>query len=267
MTRAFRELERCEARVLGALQLVDAGTEAPLVRLFEVRLFGPGQASLLRNGSGLIVVRAWSDLAAHEDAFDAPPSAPVVGSRSLRLAIRDPLGKYLPRIATLALPRDASAAQAGNAESLFQPARVPMFPSASAPTGTNWSLLRVSLTETGTGHALGGALLRVRRNGEVLARGLTDARGEGLIAVVGVPIVTFSDHDGPVTTADLAVVLDAIFDPASGLRTAPGQSVRESPLVDPVAIEAQAADLPTASLNLSIAARRSQHRALTLDLP
>lgn len=267
MTRPFRALERMEERVLGALQLVDAGTRAPLTRSFEVRALGPGHATLVRNRGGMIVVLAWSELAAHEAAFDAPPATPATGSRSLRLAIRDPLGEYLPRLAVLALPRDPAPAQAGTSESLFEPARVPMFPSASAATGTNWSLLRVSLSETATGDALGGALLRVRRNGEVLARGLTDARGEALIAVVGVPIVTFSDAEGPVTTAALEVVLEAFFDPASGLRSARGESAREAPLVDPLAIEAQSAGLPAASANLSIAARRSQHCALTLDLP
>lgn len=267
--RAFRELERHEDRVLGALQLVDAGTGASIDRSFDVRVLGPGQATLVRNRSGLYVIRHWSELAAHALPFDAPPLTPDVGAQALRLSISDPLGQYLPRIATLRLPRDPAA----NApDSLFQPALVPLYPAASAATGANWALLRVTLTETGSGDALGGALLRVRRNGEVLARGLSDWRGEALIPVVGVPVTTFSDDQNAVVVSEIEVSLEAVFDAATGLRT-PIAAVRAGrapavlPQVDPVALETQIASLPNTSLNLSIAARRSQHRALSLDLP
>lgn len=266
MTHPFRELETLDARVLGALQLVDAVTDVTLERAFDVRVLGPGRARLLRNCSGVIVVSAWSELAAHAIAFDAPPAEPATGSLGLRFSIHDPLGQYLPRAATLTLPREPAAAQSDNADSLFQPARVPLYPSANAATGANWSLLRVSLRETNSGDALGGALLRVRRNEQVMARGITDARGEALIAIVGVPFLTFSEGAGPVTTADLAVVLEAYFDSESGLRTPRNSNAIAAPLVDPSAIEARAGELPRVSTNLSIAARRTQTCALALAL-
>lgn len=265
MTRAFREIERNDQRVLGALALVDAGTGAPIDRALELRVPGPGRAVLVRNASGLVVIRDWSELPAHAAAFDAPPDAPAPRP-VLRLAVRDPLGQYLPRIASIVLPRDPAPALAVQAESLFQPLRVPMYPSASAATGSNWSLLRVSLQESARGDALGGALLRVRRNGEVLARGFTDARGEGLVAVVGVPVTTFSDDETAVVVSQIDVVLEAVFDPATGLRTPRGVASVAVPWVDPVELEARADSLPRVSTTLFIAARRTQQRALVLDL-
>lgn len=265
MTRPFRELEHQDQRVLGALALVDASTGAAIDRALELRVLGPGHAVLRRNASGLVVIREWSQLAAHASAFDAPPEAPAIRP-SLRVAVRDPLGQYLPRLASITLPRDPSPEQAASADSLFQPLRVPMYPAAGAATGNNWSLLRVSLHASDNGDALGGALLRVRRNGTVLARGLTDARGEGLVAVVGVPVTTFSDDENAVVVSEIEVELDAVFDRAMGLRTPRGVASVATPWVDPLDLEARADTLPRASTSLFIAARRTQPRALVLDL-
>lgn len=270
--RALRELERQEDRVLGALRIVDAGTGAALERAVELRAVADGRVVLTRNRSGLHVIREWSALAAHAGAFAQPPAAPAIGSRKLRLAVRDPLGIYLPRIAAIALPRDADPANAAAEVSLYRPVEVPMYASASAPPGANWAVLRVTLSATGSGDALGGALLRVRRNGEVLARGLSDWRGEALVPVVGVPVTTFSDDDDAVVVSAIEVTLEAFFDPATGTRTPmaavrAGRAPASLPLVDPVALEAQAGGLPSAAAVLSIAARRQQHRALGLALP
>jgi len=154
----------------GAVRFTDATTgRAGRTRL---RVEAPG-ASLVRNRSGLYVIRRWDELAAHESEFLSPPS--------VRRPARDPetqrdrsAGDYLSVAAQVRLPRVSDPAHAADADSLFQPAVVPLYPSASAPVGANWAVLRVSLSEAASGDALGGALLRVRSNGAVLARGLTD---------------------------------------------------------------------------------------------
>ena len=133
-------------------------------------------------------------------------------------------------------------------------------------------MLRVSLTETASGDALGGALLRIRSNGSVLARGLTDWRGEALVPVVGVPVTTFSADEDAVVISEINVSLQAAFDSASGSRT-PAAQVRAGrppallPLVDPAALESAFNALPHTQLALSIAARRSQSVLLSLNLP
>jgi len=138
----LRELERVEWRVLGALRFVDATTGVPVERTLHVD--APG-ASLLRNRSGLYVIRRWNALSAHEAQFLAPPLVPAPGSQSLGISVSDPAGGYLPVTARIRLPRTGDLAQAADPASLFLPAVVPLYPSASAPVGVNWAVLRVSL--------------------------------------------------------------------------------------------------------------------------
>ncbi|MEZ5613441.1 MAG: hypothetical protein R3E33_08090, partial [Rhodocyclaceae bacterium] len=98
--REFRELERHEWRVLGALRPVD-GTTGLALRS-PVDISGEG-ARIVRNRSGLYVIHEWSRLAAHAAAFDAPPALPAPGSEVLELVLRDPVGRYLSRLASIAL--------------------------------------------------------------------------------------------------------------------------------------------------------------------
>ena len=269
MTLAIRELERNEWRVLGALRLVDATTRVPVAR--ALRVDAPG-ASLVRNRSGLYVIRHWDVLAAHEGEFLSPPATPAPASQSLQLSVSDPAGDYLPVAAQIRLPRNSDPAQADAADSLFQPAVVALYPSASAPVGANWAVLRVTLTESVSGDALGGALLRVQSNGNVIARGLTDWRGEALVPVVGVPVTTFSDDANAVVITEISVTLHAAFDAQTGSRT-PAAAVRAGhapaalPVVDPAALDSAFNTLPRAQLALNIAARRSQSVLLSLTLP
>ena len=267
--RTLRELERIEWRTLGAIRFVDATTGTTIVRPLDVN--APG-ASLVRNRSGLYVIRDWKKLAAHTSEFLAPPGAPAAGSQLLDLAVTDPNGDYLPLAVQVHLPRVSDPAQANAADSLFQPAVVPLYPSASAPVGANWAVLRVSVTDGASGDALGGALLRVVFNGTTLARGLTDWRGEALVPVMGVPVTTFSEDPAAVVISEINVSLQAAFDVARGSRVTQAQ-VRAGnppatlPRVDPSALESAFDALPHAQLPLAIAARRAQTAALTLALP
>jgi len=270
MSTAFRELERIESRVLGAVRPVDAVTGTPLALPFVVSAEG---ARILRNLSGLYVlvaVPAVPGLAAHEASFSAPPATPDAGSVTLTLSLSDPSGAYLPRLATLALPREPDPAQATNASSLFQPVPVSMLPSPSAALATNWAVLRLSVAADND-DLLGGALVRVLRNNQVLARGLSDWRGEALVPVAGVPVTTFSEDENAVVITQIDVSLQVIFDPAQGTRTAPDLVARGGrppriPLVDPDRLEATP-DLPTTNQALSIAARRTQSLSVVVTLP
>src|SRR5262249_60336748 len=144
--------------------------------------------------------------------------------------------------------------------------------SPSAPVGVNWAVLRVNVTEPNTGDALGGALLRVRSNGTVLARGLTDWRGEALVPVVGVPVTTFSEDAHAVVISEIAVSLEAAFAPGAGIRTPvaqvrAGRAPATLPVVDPLALDAGFESLPHAQTPLAIAARRSQTVSMNVALP
>lgn len=269
MTLLIRELERQERRVLGALRCIDAGTLVPVPTPLQVEV--PG-ARVQRNRSGLYVIVQADALREHEAAFEAPPAEPDLASVALEARIEDPGGVYLPRRAALSLPRDPDPSHAAQANSLFRTIEVPLFPSATAPVGMNWAVLRVALREQASGDALGGALLLVRNNGTVLGRALSDWRGEAFLPVAGVPVTTWSDDPDVVVVTELQAQLEWVFDPAAGTRT-PQADVRAGrapavlPRVDPDALEAQRATLPHATQAVTLAAGRSQTLSLPLALP
>lgn len=269
MTRALRERERIEQRVLGALRCVDATTLAPVDAPLRVEA---GGAHLLRNRSGLYVIHEWSLLAGHADAFAAPPASPPLLSEPLRVDLRDPLGRYLARRALIALPRDPDPANAEQPDSLFRPVDVPMYPSASAPLGANWVDLRVTVREAASGDALGGALLRVLAGDRVLARGLTDWRGEAFVPVAGVPVTTWSTEPDAVVVSEIAASLECVFDPGSGTRTPAseveaGSAPAEAALPDPQAIEDGRAGLPQAATAIALRAGHPLAVALAVAVP
>lgn len=280
MTLAIHVLEATDDRVLGALRCVDAATGAAIGGLLSARVAdGTAGVVLRRNRRGLWVVVRHTALAAHEVAFDAPPALPALGSVALDLVLIDPAGTYLPRRVRVALPRDPDPANRDQPDSLFRPQEVPMYPSPAAAPAPNWSVLRIALRHDPSGDALGGALLRVRDGATVLARALTDWRGEALVAVPGVPVTTWGDGPGPVVATEIAATLDAAFDPVRGTRTAAGDladprrrpAADALPLVDPDAIEADldaaVADLATSATPVALAAGRRQTLSLVLATP
>ncbi|HEX9107106.1 MAG TPA: hypothetical protein VF832_07755 [Longimicrobiales bacterium] len=268
MTRQLRELERVESRVLGALRFVDAGTGTDVLTPLTLRALD-GHARFVRNRSGLQVIAQWSSLSAHEASFQNPPADPI-GNLTLHVVVTDTTGRYLPRRVAIPLPRDPDATHATQPGSLFQPLRVPLYPAAVAETGANWAVVHAAVTEQATGDALGGALLRVRRNGDVIGRGLTDGRGQALVALVGVPMLTFGQADEAVLVGEITVTVEAVFDPATGTRVPAAQlaaGVRPPvPEVDPDALDANGA-LPHAQQSVAVAARRSQSLELSISLP
>jgi len=268
MSLAFRELERFEHRVLCALRLVDGATGAPLD--LPMLVTAPG-ARILRNMSGLYVIREWAPLAAHSAEFSAPPATPPVGQEALTIAIRDPIGRYLSRSVAIGLPRDPLAANAANEASLFRAIDVPMYPSSVAPVSGNWAAVRVTLTANPGGDALGGALVRVVSGGNVIARGLTDWRGEALVPVVGIPVTTWSTEPDAVVVSEISASVQAAFDAQSGTRVsaaqlAAGSAPATATSVNPSALEEDFAGLPQVGTNVMLAAGRPLHVSLQIDL-
>ncbi len=262
----LHELERHQWRVLGALRAVDGTTGMTLRDALQVS--GAG-ARIVRNRSGLYVIHEWSRLAAHAASFDALPALPAPGTEVLEIVLHDPNGHYLPRRASIALPRDPEAV---GAASLFVAVDVPLYPSAAAGLGTNWTAVRASITDNADGAALGGALLRVVAGTEVLARGMSDWRGEALVPVVGVPVTTWSEDEDAVVVSSIAATVEVYFDPALGSRTPivdvrAGRQPAAMPVPDPTDIEARRASLPTTQHNVSLAARGALNLNLGLDLP
>jgi hypothetical protein len=212
--------EVIDTRVLGAMRLMDAPTGAVIRRPLVVSSV---DAKFIRNRSYHYVVTAAVGLEHHTAAFEQPPPLPDVGDIQVGVQVRDLMQRYLPRLLTLALPRDPLPANADQPGSLFVAVPVSMYPAATFPLHPNWSAIRVSLEiEGGPGLPLHGALLRVIRVSDdtVLARGISDARGEALVIIPGIPITNFAsstdeddvDASGPVVITDTAAVVEVIAD-------------------------------------------------------
>ena len=125
----FTRWSATNGAVLAALRPVDGTTGMALRGLLDI---SGARARIVRNRSGLYVIHEWSRLAAHASAFDAPPALPAPGSERLELVLARSRRRYLPRLASIDLPRDPRArrrlALRGDGRALH--------PSASAGLGT-----------------------------------------------------------------------------------------------------------------------------------
>lgn len=207
--------EASDRRVLGAVRFRDAVTRLDVTA--PLRVTAPG-VRWIRNLRGWYVAADAPGLEAHTFSIDKPPTQPAAGKVPVALAAEDPTGTYLPRRALLTLPRDPDPAKKDNASSLFAPAEVDLFPAPAAPTMPGWAVLRVTLM-TRAGKPAAGALLRVVRkgsSGELLGRGMTDARGEALVAVAGIPVTTWDDEGQTgVLATEVDARLEAHYTPAA----------------------------------------------------
>lgn len=273
MTAALRELERVEQRVLGALEFVDATTGARIRR--ALRLSGPATgevARFVRNPSDLYVLRDWPPLDAHAAAFLQPPAAPPLGALALVLTVADPAGEFLPRSLTMRLPRNPDPAGRADPASLFNPQRVELMRAAAAALGANWSRLDVRIAAQADDAALGGALVEVRDDaGRLLARGLSDWRGEALVPVAGIAVTTWSQDEGNPVSTETAARLRVFFVPALGTVTPradvlDGRAPAAPAAPDPDLIATHVDAVASAPLDLLLAARRRQPLAIALAL-
>jgi hypothetical protein len=239
-----------DQRILGALRFVHGVTGTPLAR--GLALHAPG-VRWLRNRSGHYVIAEAPGLATHTGSFEAPPALPAIGAVNIEVNIDDPSGEFLPRRAQLRLPRDPAPANADQANSLFRAIDIALYPAPVAHAEHDWARIRASVRAPG-GAPANFALLRVLRTSDdsLLARAMSDARGEALIAVAGIPVTAWDEADGPVLGTDIEVRIEAFHDPdATG---AP----------DPDDLEARRADLASASVTLRIAAGKTQSLAIQL---
>lgn len=172
-----------DRRCLGALQPVDAATGTPVGR--RLALSG-ANLRLVPTASGLYAITFARGFEQYVDAFDPVPSTPAPGTRSFRVDVWDPLGLFLPRALTIALPR----ATTPGADSVFEPIRIPMYRAPRASLSTNWGAVYGSILPGPDGKVPAAQIRVVREsNGEVLGTGLnvTFSRDEAAAAVLSLP--------------------------------------------------------------------------------
>jgi hypothetical protein len=235
--------EASDRRVLGALRFVDAVTGIRLLEPFRVSAAG---VRGIRNLSGLFVITSTPALHPQTLSLDVPAFDP--GERQpVEFTITDPAGRFLARRATVLLPRDPDPAHAGDPGSLYQPVEVRMFPSPTAATAAQWAVVRASVRGEGAGTVRGGALVVAVRvgDGETVGRGLSDPRGEALVAVPGIPITTWAEGNDAVLATEVEVDLRVVWDPAA-----------EGVPPDPDDLEARAGTLTVGTTRVTLASGR-----------
>jgi hypothetical protein len=219
----MKVLEVIDSRVLCAIRFIDHSTESVIRKPLQLTA---GGVRFIRNLSSYYVVSEAPGLGEHVSEFETPPTDPPAGDIQIIVSVEDPSQTYLPRIMTIDLPRDPDPENTDNADSLFLPVDVTMYPASHISTNFNWSLVRgsvFSLNGLNRRIPVHGALLRLIRtdDGAVLARGISDRRGEFLVTVPGIPITNFSNGEndddnepnGPVTVNETSVSMEVIVDP------------------------------------------------------
>lgn len=209
-------VELCDRRVLGAVRCVDGVTGLPI----NAPLLVTAPGLTLRPGPrGLVVIHGAPGLPALGEISTAfaeqPPTLPKGQTWRVTLTIGDPSGRYLPRQATIQLPR---AAGPKDPDSVFTPLTLALYPSPAAPIAEGWAVVRATVVAEKPGGAkrrLPWAWLRVVPSGNELptspplAHALADGRGEALIAVRALPL---SFGEAGTRRADLPAVIEVVFD-------------------------------------------------------
>lgn len=257
--------EFLDRRALAALVFVDA-LGRPVVSPVTVRASG---VRLLVKRPGEIVITNAPGLAAHAAAFLSPPAAPAVGSLNVPLDLRPADPALGARRFAMALPRDPNPANAANANSLFRAVEIPLLPTPSAAVTGLVAALRVTVTRGDDGRRVEGALVRVRPSGgRPQAVALTDAAGDALVLVPGVPLS--SPGPGGTVLPDIATDLDAVIDPALVRFNAPGAllaaqataAARTVNFIDPDDLETRLGGAAVGLQSLRIAAGQTRTAAI-----
>lgn len=201
-------VEFVDRRVLGGFRLADSITGKTITGGMTVTSAG---LRIRANRSGVWAVLDAPGLSAATNDFvgTAAPLPP----QNFVIQISDPAGYYLPRQATLSLP--APLAPVG-AVGIFTPQRVTLYAGPSAEAGINWARLHLSVVRAASTQGLGNAIVQVTNTSSntVLATGMTDRRGEAMLAIPGLGVTANAAAGGAVMQTTTAVSIAAYFDTA-----------------------------------------------------
>lgn len=260
-----------ERRVLGVIQCVDAVTGETIDNQLSITAAG---VQFTRNRSGkYAIASAPGDLQTHDSAFAQPPTTPGLETVAIQVQVIDPSGHYLPRQQTIQLPRDPNPEAADGASSLFQPIAMRLLCSPTAKTGSEWAVIRATVKNQTTNERLPWALIRVvQSNPAQVTLSQADWRGEALIAVPGIPLRMSGSGTDAVSTDEVAVEMEVIFDPklqpiAATADVATQVDRNPTYIPDPDDLETRRANLPSGRLSYKVASGRDRSAILAVPLP
>jgi hypothetical protein len=217
--------ERLDNRILGAVRWIDAVTLAPI----PLPLVARGtQLRFTRNLTGLSVITHADGLETYARTLKlddlAPADIVATGSLARSGEVEDPSGTYLPARFTLNLPRNPSPDllppnNTRPPDSLFAPIDVALLPSPSARIAPGFAQVRVLILDNNAA-PVRNALARVlaTSNNTLLGCGLSDSRGETLVAIPGLKHFAPGATEDEVVSVETEARLEIILPP-------PGETV------------------------------------------
>jgi hypothetical protein len=262
-----------QARVLGAIEMIDAITGRRVLTPLAIRTHA---MRTVRNAHGLHAVVDADGLSEYAGSFDLDDLdvVPDPLSQPYDIEIADPVGHYLSRRARVHLPRDPDPAHRDQPDSVFQPLPLRVFRAPAAPVLPGWSILRATVygvdAPLGDGEPvpadappLPWALITISEPpavpgdpARVLSRAMTDARGEALIGIPGLPRFTWGDEgEDTVIKPSCPIDVALAWDP---------RAVAADWIPDPDTPEADIDDLKTATASLEVVAGREHQHVFTI---
>ena len=214
--------ESVDRRVLGGVVFVDAITGETVDATLAVT---SADLRVRPTASGVYAIFDAPGLSALTNEFiPVEWSPPQIFSppQTFEVTVRDPSRRYLARRAAVKAPQDPSdfslhavtlsaSPPARHAPNWAQ--RITLYGSPSAALAPNWAVIRASV-KTSAGNGLPWAAVRViKSDNSVAAAGMTDARGEAVLAVAGLRVQVSSDASGSVPETTIPVTVQAWFDP------------------------------------------------------
>jgi hypothetical protein len=212
-------LSTVDRRVLGAFQCVDAITRLPVS---DRVLASTAELDLRSKANGVFVVFAAPGMRALTTQFE--PKLPWPASTPFIVSLKSAGGRYLPRVASIAVPRSPTAMN--DPSSSMIPQSVTLYPSPAAIPGANWAVVRASVTRGASRNGIAWAVLRLVRDSDdaVLATAMSGLNGEALLAVPGIGVTSNPNGGGAVMTATIDATVTAFVSPdaLSGVAADPG---------------------------------------------
>jgi hypothetical protein len=204
-------VERVEQRVLGAVRFMDAASRTPIARRMQL---DAADLHFTQGARHLAIIARAKGFDAYVERFEPP--LPAIAATSFVATVHDPVGQYLPRRFSIVLPRTPATAAPLAATSVFRPLEVALLPAATAPIATSWAEARITVRDVAGNalrpnvlvRALGPAALPVPER--QFGVGMTDARGEALVAMPSVPLFRTSNGGGAVMTAEIPIRIELV---------------------------------------------------------
>jgi hypothetical protein len=203
-------VENVDRRVLGAMRCVDAVSNTPITEVISVH---STMLDIRRNSSGSYVIFNAPGSRRLTEQFDVIPPWP--GATFFEAIIEPGSTRYLPRRAQVSIPRSVKL---DDPNSVMVPQDVPVYVAPSAPLLPNWAVVRIAVKKAGTAdERLAWTILRMTRDsdGSVLATGMSDTRGEAVLAVPGLGQAANQNGGGAVVATTVDATVTALFDPSN----------------------------------------------------